>query len=122
MVDVIYFIKEIALYVLLALVGFLIWFFKSIYSDHKLIFDYYTRNKETDIHKLLMEMETVKGDIKRVESDSKRYWSEHKMQLDNNQTILIDKIEHLNNNNKAGITMLHELILRVEKRIDKIED
>lgn len=121
MQDTFFLIKEVSVYVLLGLVGFLIWFFKAVYDQHRQIFDYYTRNKETDIHKLLLEMETIKGDVKRVEADSKRYWSEHKRQLDNNQNILVEKIEHLNSNNKAGVTMIFEIIERIEKRIEKIE-
>jgi hypothetical protein len=115
-------VKDVLVWVLLAILAFFTWFFKQIYSEHKLMMDFYTKNKDNDVHKILHEMEAIKADVKRVESDSKRYWSEHKIQMEANQKSLMDQIKHTNENNKAGYTGIFQLLERVEKRIDKIEE
>jgi len=114
--------KNVVMVLLLGISGFLGWFLKKIYAEHALVFEHYTKTKGNDLHKMLLEIETIKLDLKRVESDSKRYWSEQNKQIESNQIILLERINHSSDNNKAGTTMVIDYFQRLEKKVDKLED
>lgn len=114
--------KDIVILILSAISAFFAWFMKKIYAEHSLVFEHYTKNKDSDIHKMLIDIETIKGDIKRVESESKRYWNEQNKQIESNQTILLERINHSNDNTKAGYKGIIDLMERLEARFDKLED
>jgi len=114
-------INDVSIWLILSFAAFLIWFFKTMYSQHQLIYDYYTRNKETDISKIMNELTILKNEIKFVEMESKKYWNSHKLQMDNNQAILLERINHTNDNNKANAVMLRDLFQDINKKIDKLE-
>jgi hypothetical protein len=102
--------------------GFIVWFFKTVYSDHKLVFEYYTKNKEADIHKIMLDIATLKGEMEKVDNESKRYWHEQKERATNNHAILLQRVEHSNDNNKASALMILDMLQKVEKKVDKLED
>lgn len=113
---------QMASIAILGFTTFIVWFFKTIYSQHQQIFDYYTKNKEADIHKLAMDMEILKREINKVELDSKRYWSEQKERATSNHEKLLERINHTNDNTKASGIMIKEYLERLENRLDKFED
>ena len=106
----------------LLFVSFIIWFFKTVYSDHKLVFEYYTKNKEADIHKIMLDMTTLKGEMEKVESESKRYWAEQRERATNNYNSLLERVNHTNENNKNSSKGIIEYLERMEKKIEKLED
>ena len=109
-------------FVIILFVSFIIWFFKTVYSDHKLVFEYYTKNKEADIHKIMLDMTTLKGDMEKVESESKRYWAEQRERATNNYNSLLERINHINENNKTSSKGIIEYLERMEKKIERVED
>lgn len=107
-------LKDIIMWVFTALIGVIVWFLKGFYSEFKEIQGFYAKYKELDLTKLMTEIESVKKEIAKVESDSKRYWSEHKINMDNNQKIILEKLSHTHE-------MLSEKFVNLEKRFDKLE-
>jgi len=114
--------KNIIIIILTGISTFFAWFLKKIYAEHSLVFEHYTKNKDLEMHKILLDIETIKSDVKRVESESKRYWSEQNKQIGSNQTILLERINHSNDNTKAGYKGIIDLMERLEARFDKLED
>lgn len=114
-------IKSVAVWLFTALIGVLIWFFKGIYSDFKEMQSFYTKHREIELSKIMAEIESLKRELQKVELESKRYWNDHKTQMENNQKILLERINHNNDNTKASTQMLVDCLERVEKRMDRIE-
>ena len=108
-------LKDIIMWVFTALIGIIVWFLKGFYSEFREIQRFYAKHKELDLNKLITEIESVKKEISKVESDSKRYWSEHKINMDNNQKIILEKLGHTHE-------MLTEKFINLEKRFDKLEN
>lgn len=106
-----------------ALIAF---FLRSIYKDHKDMYDFYTQHKELDIPKLIKEVSEIKTSVATlqsgltsIEKDSKRYWSEHKLAMESSNNLLLERINHTNENNKAAAAGIFDLLERIEKRIDR---
>ena len=108
-------LKDIIMWVFTALIGIIVWFLKGFYSEFREIQRFYAKHKELDLNKLITEIESVKKEISKVESDSKRYWSEHKINMDNNQKIILERLSHTHE-------MLTEKFINLEKRFDKLEN
>ncbi len=120
--DALKIINDVAVYLLLALVGFLTWFFKNIFSEHKKMYDFYSRNKEVDINKVFVEIESLKHEIKKVELESKKYWFEHKSQMDSNQKVLLEKISSFKDASEQQTALIKELFNSLENRLERLED
>jgi hypothetical protein len=115
-------LKEITIWLFLALIGVLTWFFNSIYSEFKEMKSFFNKWRDTDFNSLTKELEDLKMEVKKVEFESKRYWSEHKNQMENNQAILLERLNHTNENNKAAVVMIKDLFKSVEDRMTRIEN
>jgi hypothetical protein len=115
-------LKEITIWLFLALIGVLTWFFNSIYSEFKEMKSFFNKWRDTDFNSLTKELEDLKMEVKKVEFESKRYWSEHKNQMENNQAILLEKLNHTNENNKAATSMIKDLFKSLEDRMTRIEN
>jgi len=55
--------KNIVIIILTGISTFFAWFLKKIYAEHSLVFEYYTKNKDLEMHKILLDIETIKSDI-----------------------------------------------------------
>ena len=106
-----------------ALIAF---FLRSIYKDHEDMYEFYTAHKELDIPKLVKEVGDIKNSIvtlqsglTSIEKDSKRYWTEHKASMESSNNLLLERINHTNENNKAAAVGIFDLLERIEKRIDR---
>jgi hypothetical protein len=115
-------LKDIAGWLFLAIIGIITWFFKSIYSEHQKMHNHYNKIKDFDFIKLQREMENIRFEINKVEFESKRYWQDHKTQMETNQSILIERINSIIDNNKNSTNVIKELFHSLEKRIEKLEN
>ena len=85
-------VKNITTWVFLALVGLITWFFREKNSQHNKMYEFFLENESTP--KTLEEMSMK---LNKVESDSKGYWKEHKIQMESNQGIILEKLEGYGN-------------------------
>jgi len=115
-------INDFAVYLLIAIVGFFTWFFKNIFSEHKKMFDYYNRNKTTDMGKIISEIELLKYEIKKVEGESKKYWLDHKNQMEANQKILIEKLSSYSRSSEQQTELIKQMFNSLEGRFERLED
>jgi hypothetical protein len=118
-------LNEMTSFILILFAGFIVWFFKSVYSDFKLVFDYYIKNKEADLHKILLDMEQIRSDLRMVESESKRYWSEQKERATSNHAIILEKLDNqnklMNSSNEQIIKLLNQMTSRMDKFEQRID-
>ena len=115
-------ISDIISYVALLFFGFIGWFFKNVWSDHKINTQYVQQNEKYDLHKLKNDMANLKYEIQKVEGESKRYWQEQRDRAMSNHEIILERINHVNDNTKASSSMLVDYLEKIEKRIEKVED
>jgi septal ring factor EnvC (AmiA/AmiB activator) len=100
------FVKDIVIYILSGVIAIISYFGKSLHNDFK---------------SMQKDIETLNRELAKVETESKRYWSEHKMQMENNQNLLMERINHTNENNKAAVAMIKEMFEAIDRRLDKLE-
>jgi len=100
------FTKDALIYILSGVIAIIGYFFKNLHNDFKC---------------MQKDIESMSREILKVEVDSKRYWYEHKVQMENNQNLIMERINHANENNKAGVIMIREMLESIEKRLDKLE-
>lgn len=122
MMDLFNIIKDVAGWLFLAIIGIFTWFFKSIYSQHNAMHDHFQKTKDFDYQNLKREMENIKFEITKVEFESKRYWNDHKNQMESNHQIILERINHMNENTKANSIMIKDLFNELKSRIDKLEN
>lgn len=115
-------IEAIMTWIFTAVIGIIAWIFKGFYSEFKEMKDFYSKHKEVDFNSFIDKLNKVEKEISKVESESKRYWSEHKITMETNQAIIVEKINHSNNNNKATAEMLKEYFETIQHKMDKIQD
>ena len=106
--------------------GVITFFIKAIYKDHKEMYEFYTHHRELDIPRLIHEVGEIKTSISTlqlglisIEKDSKRYWMEHKNAMESSNNMILERINHTNDNNKAAAEGIFDLLERIEKRIDR---
>jgi len=74
-----------------------------------------------DIRTMQKDIEGLKQELSKVEIESKRYWSEHKIKMENNHKILLEKINNIQDNHNRSENMLKDMFERIENRLDRIE-
>ena len=74
-----------------------------------------------DIRTMQKDIESLKAELAKVEIESKRYWSEHKIKMENNHKILLEKINNINDNHNRSENMIKDMFERIENRLEKIE-
>lgn len=115
-------LKGITAWLFMALIGVLLWFFKSVYSEFNEMKTFFNKWRDIDIKTLSKELEDLKIEVKKIELESKRYWNEHKNQMESNQQILLERINHTNENNKAAAQTIKEFFEALEKRLERLEN
>lgn len=101
-----YALKDIILILLSSVIAIVAYFAKGFLKDFK---------------EMQKDIELLKKELNKVEAESKRYWSEHRMQMENNHNIIIERINHTNENNKAAAVMIKEMFESLERRLDRLE-
>lgn len=115
-------INDVAVYLLLAFVGFITWFFKSVFSEHKKMYEFYSKNKSTDMNKVFNEIENLKHEIKKVEFESKKYWLDHKSQMDSNQKVLLEKLSSYTKSSEQQTELIKQMFNSLENRLERLEN
>ena len=115
-------LKDVIMWIFTALIGVIVWFLKGFYTDFKEMQNFYEKHKEVDFGKFLEKLNQVEKEVSKVESESKRYWSEYKITMENNQKIILERISTKEDNNKLHTQMIKEYFERLEKQMTKLEE
>ena len=115
-------INDVAVYILIALLGFCTWFFKTVFGEHRKMYNFFNKNQDMDMVKLYGEIESLRHEIGKVEFESKKYWLDHKNQMEANQKILLEKLQSHNKSSDQGFQMVKQMFNSLESRLDRLEN
>ena len=57
-----------------------------------------------------------------MEFESKKYWLDHKNQMEANQKILLEKLQSHNKSSDQGFQMVKQMFNSLESRLDRLEN
>lgn len=98
-------------FMVVTLIGFIVWFIKAIYLDHKEMFAHYTKNKEANIHKMMIDIVKLTGHVEAKNREHKVYFAQQRERANGNKQDIVDKIDKL-------INVMTDKIDKVEERFD----
>ena len=118
--------KSIAVYILTgigSLVGLVfLWLAKSTHEKWRQITKWHEINKEISIINLAGEIIKMKDEQSKMKDDIRNGWERQREHMDNNQKIILERIDHANESNKQGMVFMERLLEIAEQRIQKLED
>lgn len=114
--------------ILIVIIG---WFLRNVYSEHRDMYREHQKSiqTQTDIASLQVSVEKtntklneLKDEIRKVEEESKRYWVSHQIQMEANQKIIIEKISHMSETNKALLDAFSSQMEKLENRLENMNE
>jgi len=110
-------IKNVIAWAFIGLLGVISWFFKEKNKQHTEMFDHYNNSKDVVITVKILEEK-----LNKVENDGKRFWKEHELNMANNQSLLMQKLDSYCDKQCMIDLHLKEQLHEVKESLDKLRE
>lgn len=106
-----------------AAIGVLVlWIIRTSYTEWKEVSTWYALHKGTNISHIINDITLIKLEQLNMKNDINKGWQDQREIMQRNQEILLERIDHSNENGKHAKELILHLVDKMEDRIDKLED